>query len=82
MVGTSDASFDIDRSETTGIYGGDYDNEDNGDLSYHSSDGSDENESDVDLSLGDGVEGTSPTASTLNTAEQSPLRRQINDLPD
>ncbi len=48
-VGTSDASFDINHSETAGIYGGDYDNEDDGDLSYHSSDGSDEEDSDADL---------------------------------
>jgi hypothetical protein len=61
----SDASFDIDRSETKGIYRGDYDNEDDSNLSYHSSDGSDKDDSDVDLSLGDGAEGTSPTATIL-----------------
>ncbi len=82
MVGTSDASFDINHSETKGIYGGEYDNEDDDDLSYHSSDGSDKDDSDVDLSLGKGAEGTSPTATTHNTAEQSPLRRQMDDLPD
>ncbi len=81
-VGTPDASFDINHSETAGIYGGDYDNEDDGNLSYHSSDGSDEEDFDADLSLGDGADGTSPTASTNNTAKQSPRRRQMNDLPD
>jgi hypothetical protein len=54
-VSTSDASVDIDRSETKGIYEGDYDNEDNGNLSYHSSNGSYKDDSDVDLSLGDGA---------------------------
>ncbi len=53
LVGTSDASIDIDRSESEGIYRGDYDIDDDGNLSYHSSDGSDEDDSDVDLSLGD-----------------------------
>ena len=73
MVGTSDASFDIDRSESRGIYRGDYGIDDNGDLSYHSSNGSDEDESDVDLSLGAGTEGPSPPANAHNTVEQSPL---------
>ncbi len=82
MVGTSDASIDIDRSESEGIYGGDYDIDDDGDLSYHSSDGSDKDDSDVDLSLGNGGEGTSPPANARNTAGQSPLRRQMDDLPD
>ena len=81
-AGTSDATFDINQSETTGIYGGDYENEADGDLSYHSSDGSDEEDSDADLSLGNRADGTSPTASTNNTAKQSPRRRQMNDLPD
>jgi hypothetical protein len=65
-----------------GIYGRDLDNEDDGNLSYNSSDGSDKDDSDVNLSLGDGAEGTSPTATTGNTAEQSPLRRQMDDIPD
>jgi hypothetical protein len=65
-----------------GIYGGDYDNDDNSDLSYHSSNGSDKDDSDVNLSLGNGAEGTSPTATKRNTAEQTPLRRQMDDIPD
>ncbi len=52
-----------------GIYGGDYDIDDDGDLSYHSSDGSDKDDSDVDLSLGDDAEGTSPPANAHNTAQ-------------
>ena len=36
-VGTSDASIDIDRNESEGIYGGDYDIDDKGALSYCSS---------------------------------------------
>ena len=82
MVGTSDASIDIDRNESKGIYGGKYDIDDNGDLSYHSSDGSEEDDSDVDRSLGNGTEGTSPPANARNTARQSLLGRQIDDLPD
>ena len=72
-VGTVDASIDIDRNESEGIYGGDYDIGDNGNLSYHSSNGSDEDDFDVDLSLGDGVEGTSPPANARNTARKSLL---------
>ncbi len=41
LVGTSDASFDINRSESDGIYREDYDIYEDGNLSYHSSDGSD-----------------------------------------
>ncbi len=82
LVGTSDASFDIDRSDFEGIYGGDYDIDDDDNISYHSSDGSDKDDSDVNLSLGNGAKGTSPPANPRNTAEQSPLRRQIDDLPD
>jgi hypothetical protein len=68
--------------ESVGIYGGDYDIDDKGNLIYRSSNGSDEDDSDVNLSLGEGVEGTSPPASARNTAGQSLLGRQNDDLPD
>ena len=68
--------------ESEDIYGGDYDIDDKGNLNYHSSDGSDEDDSDVDLSLGNSAEGISPPANARNTAEQSLLGRQNDDLSD
>ncbi len=82
LVGTSDASIDIKHNESKGIYRGDNDFDDKCNLSYHSSDGSDKDDSDVDLSLGNGAEGTSPPANARNTAGQSLLGRQIDDLSD
>ena len=82
LVGTLDAAIDINNAENAGIYGGDYDIDDKGHLSYHSSNGSDKNDSVGDLSLGDGAKGTSPQANACNIAGQSLLIRQNDDLPD
>jgi hypothetical protein len=63
-----------------GIYGGVYDIGNEGNLSYHSSDGSDKDDSVGNLSLGNGAEGTSPLANARNTAGQSLLGKQHDDL--
>ena len=68
--------------ETPGVYRGDYDIDNEGDLSFHSSDGSDEDDSCDNLSLGDGVKGTSPPANACTIAAQSLLGRHTGDLPD
>ena len=81
-VGTSDAAIDIEGVKTMGVYGGDYDIIDKGDLSYHPSNGSDKVDSVGDLSLGDGAKGTYPPANARNFAGQSLLGRQNDDLPD
>ena len=60
MVIILDVAIDIDNAENMGIYGGGYDTDDEGNLSYHSSDGLDEDDSFHYLSLGDGAVGTSP----------------------
>ncbi len=67
--------------ENDGIYGRDYKDDDE-DFSYHSSDGSDKDDSVYDLSLGNGAEGTSPPATAHNTDGQFPLGGQVEDLPD
>ena len=82
LFGTLDVAIDIDDAEKVGIYRGDFDIDDDGILSYHSSDGLDKDDSVGDLSLGDGMEGTSPPANARNTAGHSLLRKQNDDLPD
>ena len=68
--------------ETSGVYGGDYDIDNEGNLSFHSSDGSDKDDSCDVLSLGDGAKGTFPPANARNIAAQSLLGRHIDKLPD
>jgi hypothetical protein len=79
LVGTSGVNNDINGVETLGTYGGDYDIDDKGNLSYHSSDGSDKDDSIGELSFGNGAKGTSPPANARNIAGQSLLGRQNND---
>jgi hypothetical protein len=82
LVSTLDATIDIDDVENVGIYGVDYDIDNEGNLSYHLFDRLDKNDSVGDLSLGHSAEGTSPPAYAHNTAGQSLLRKQNDDPPD
>jgi hypothetical protein len=59
-----------------------HDIDDKGNLSYHSSNGSEKDDSIGNLSLGNGMEGISPPANARNTAGQSLLVRQNDDLLD
>ncbi len=78
---TSAEIFDTKDVVNDGIYRREYDNDDE-DFSYHSSNGSDKDDSVYDLSLGASAEGTSPPATARNTDGQFPLGGQVEDLPD
>ncbi len=71
---------DAEELDNNGIYGREYDNTDE-DFSYHSSDGSDKDDTGYDCSLGNGAEGTSPPATAYSKDGQFSLGEQVEDLP-
>jgi hypothetical protein len=70
-----------DRVDNNGIYSGKNDDDD-GNFTYHSSDGSDEDDENDNEVLGNGADGTSPTMSTGGKDGQSLIGGQLGDLPD
>jgi hypothetical protein len=70
-----------DSVVNNGIYSGENDNDD-GDFTYHSSDGLDEDDENGNEVLGNGADGTSPTKSECGKDGQSLVGGQLDDLPD
>jgi hypothetical protein len=69
------------KTDNNGIYGGKNDDDD-GDYTYPSSDGSDEDDEDGNEVLGNGVDGMSPTMSACGKDGQSFIRGQLDNLPN
>jgi hypothetical protein len=72
---------DPEEMDNNNIYRREYDNT-NEDFSYHSSDGSDKDDAGYDCSLGNGMEGMSPSATAYSKGGQFPLGGQVEDPPD
>jgi hypothetical protein len=64
-----------------GIYSGENDDND-GNFTYHSSEGLDEDDENGDEVLGNGIDGTSPTMSECDKDGQSLIGGQLDNLPD
>ncbi len=77
----SQDDFNAEEMDNDNIYGREYDDT-NEDFSYHSSDGSDEDDAGYDCSLGNGIEGMLPPATAYSKYGQFPLGGQVEDLPD
>jgi hypothetical protein len=71
-----------DGVDNNGIYGSKNDDDDDGNFTNHSSDGSDKDYEDSNEVLGNGVDGTSPTMSTFGKDGQDFNSGQVEDLPD
>jgi hypothetical protein len=71
-----------DRVDNNGIYSGKNDDDDDGDFTCHSSDGSDEDDENGNEVLGNGADCASPTMSTCGKDGQSFIGGQLDHLPD
>jgi hypothetical protein len=70
------------RVDNNGIYGGKNDDADDGNFTYHSSDGLDKDDEEGNEVLGNGADGTLPTMSACDKDGQSFIKEQLDNLPD
>jgi hypothetical protein len=81
LLTTKRMGVNDDRMDNGGIYCGKNDDDD-GNFTYHSSDGLNEDDENGDEVLGDGADGTSPTMSTCGKDVQSFIGGHSDNLPD